>query len=559
MSDAPLTNRRLTAIRRRIYVARWVRLFLCSVCWACLAAALVLPFAWLLQNPDWKVTILAVPVALALALLSATLLAKRPDLTDAARAADRNAGTKDLFLTVIRLSESPSGTGDYFPLVIRDAEAATKRVDPRRAVPVPFERPLGWATTGLAVALLVAFLVPQFDPFGTTAAAEVVAKEQKVLKALDKANEERKAELRKRKPEAELSEDVEQSVEELKQSLKQMRPTQKQNNLKVLADRQKDLGEKWRKTSAESLKDLFDKQNSDQAFGSVGDGEQLKKWSKELQEGSTESLRKEIDQLKQDLQKLAKSSDPIERQEQLRKVEERLKRMEKFARENANSKPLAAALQRAMQQLDAARKAGIGKEGEKALSTEALESMKESLELSKMELQEIAQSARDLKELEKALQTLQMAKQANQQGELDGQECEDCVSLEDYQEYYKELIAQLGEGDGQGLGGRGMGEGDVAPEDESVKSGFKTERSKSAVTAGKVLLSLQTKGLSDTGEAEQNYATQLNNVKQGVSEAILQEQVPPGYHEEIKKYFDTIKPPAEASGEASDDLESSSE
>jgi hypothetical protein len=82
----------------------------------------------------------------------------------------------------------------------------------------------------------------------------------------------------------------------------------------------------------------------------------------------------------------------------------------------------------------------------------------------------------------------------------------------------------------------------VAPEDDSAKTGFKTEQSKSAVTAGKVLLSMQTKGLSDTGEAEENYATSINQVKQGVSEAILQEQVPPGYHEEIKKYFDTLKP-----------------
>jgi hypothetical protein len=173
-----------------------------------------------------------------------------------------------------------------------------------------------------------------------------------------------------------------------------------------------------------------------------------------------------------------------------------------------------------------------------------MESMKESMELAKMELQEIAQSARDLKELEKALQTAQMAKKANENGELDGQECEDCVSLEDYQELYKELLAEMGltEGDGEGMGNRGMGEGDIAPEDDAAKTGFKTEKSKSAVTAGKVLLSMQTKGLSDTGEAEQNYTGAMEQIQQGVSEAILQEQVPPGYHEEIKKYFDTLKP-----------------
>ena len=550
MSQIPQTDRMLSAVRWRMYIARWVRLFLWCVFGTCLATAVALPAAWFLDRVDLRLTLAAVPAAVALGLIIATLLARRPDRSQAAQLADAYAGTKDLFLTVTRLDADPQQAGEYAPLVLRDAEVSAKRVHVRRAVTIPFERPLVAASVGLAVALAMAFLVPQFDVFGKQAAANEVAKERKVLKALEKATEERKTELRKKNPDAELSEDVEQSVEQLKQSLKQMQPAKKPENLKILSDRQKDLGQKWRKLSAESLKDLFDSRNSDQAFGDLADGEQMKKWSKELQEGSTEALKKEIDSLKQDLQKLANTTNPVERQEQLRKVEERLKSMERFAREKANNKPLAASLKRAMQQLDSARKAGMSKEAQKAMANDAMESMKESLELSKMELEEMAQSARDLKELEKALQTLQMAKKAAEKSELDGQECEDCVTLEDYQEYYKELVAQFGEGDGEGLGGRGIGEGGVAPEDDSSKTGFKTEQSKSAVTAGKVLLSMQSKGLSDTGEAEENYAKSISEVKQGVSEAILQEQVPPGYHEEIKKYFDTLKPTPDAGEEA---------
>lgn len=543
MTDTPRSNRMLTAIRRRLYVARWARLFLLAVCWAGVAAAALLPAAWFVEGVDLRMTLAAIPAAVAVALVVATAFARRPDRSDAARSADFAAGTKDLFLTVARLEETPRPGGDYAPLVLRDAEAAAGRVNVKQAVPVPLERPLGWAGAGLAAAAVVALLVPRFDPFGAQAAAKETADQRKLVQALDQATEKRKTELRKNKPEADLSEEVKDSVEQLKQSLKQMKPGKKQENNKVLGDRQKDLGDKWRKTSAESLKELFDQKSSDQKFGSAADGEEMKKWAKELQEGSAESLRKEMDALKQDLQKLAKTSDPVERQEMLRKVEERLKKMEKFAKETANSKPLTASLQRAMQQLDAARKAGMGKNGEKQeLSTEALESMKESLELSKMELQEIAQSARDLKELEKALQTAQMAKKANENGELDGQECEDCVSLEDYQEFYKEMMAELGLTEGDGMGDRGMGKGDIAPEDDAAKTGFKTEKSKSAVTAGKVLLSMQTKGLSDSGDAEENYSGAIGQIQQGVSEAILQEQVPPGYHEEIKKYFDTLKP-----------------
>lgn len=85
-----------------------------------------------------------------------------------------------------------------------------------------------------------------------------------------------------------------------------------------------------------------------------------------------------------------------------------------------------------------------------------------------------------------------------------------------------------------------MGGGAAAPEDDSITTDFKTEQSKSAVTAGKILLSVKTKGTSDRGDAKQEYRSAIEKVKQGYSEAILQEQVPPGYHDGIKKYFDNI-------------------
>ena len=165
------------------------------------------------------------------------------------------------------------------------------------------------------------------------------------------------------------------------------------------------------------------------------------------------------------------------------------------------------------------------------------------MELSKMELEEIAQSAKDLKALEEALKTIQMAKKANEQGQLDGEMAEGMTSMEDYAEMYAQMI---GQGDGEGLGGEGFGEGGEAPEDDSVNTGFKSEQAKVAVQAGKVLLSLKTKGLDDTGEAQKDYRALVTNVKQGVSEAILQEKIPPGYHDGIKNYFDNLDAAAPA-------------
>jgi hypothetical protein len=183
-------------------------------------------------------------------------------------------------------------------------------------------------------------------------------------------------------------------------------------------------------------------------------------------------------------------------------------------------------------------------------SKEACEACEKSLDLAKMELQEIAQSAKDLQALEEALKVIQMAKQLNDKEQLDGDQTEGAQSLEEYAEFYAQLMAQLGlmeeeEGEfdeeGNLLGGRGMGRGGKAPEDESVETGFKSEQSKSAVTAGKVLLSVKTKGLSDKGDARKEYREALQKVTQGYNEAILQEQVPPGYHENIKTYFNNLE------------------
>jgi hypothetical protein len=123
---------------------------------------------------------------------------------------------------------------------------------------------------------------------------------------------------------------------------------------------------------------------------------------------------------------------------------------------------------------------------------------------------------------------------------LDGEACEGCQSMADYAKLYEQLLAQMG-GIGPGMGDQGIGEGGKAPEDDTVDSGFKTERTKTTITAGKVLLSLKTRGVGEKGDAKTSYRDAVKAVKQGVSEAILTEQIPPGYHDGIRNYFDSIR------------------
>src|SRR3712207_1988890 len=127
--DTPKSNRMLAAVRRRLYLARWARLFLLAVCWASFVAALALPAVWFYGRVDLRLTLAAIPAAVAVALFVATAFARRPNRSDAARAADESAGTKDLFLTVTRLADSPQADSNYVPLVLRDAEATAARVN----------------------------------------------------------------------------------------------------------------------------------------------------------------------------------------------------------------------------------------------------------------------------------------------------------------------------------------------------------------------------------------------------------------------------------------------
>ena len=148
-----------------------------------------------------------------------------------------------------------------------------------------------------------------------------------------------------------------------------------------------------------------------------------------------------------------------------------------------------------------------------------------------------------------ALKNLQMAKQLADQQKLDGGQCQNCNGMGDYAALYKKLCQGngMGEGeDGNGAGGmgknRGQGRGGKAEENDEAETGFKQERSPTQLTAGKTLLQWKTQELGPTGTRSEEYQEAVKQVKQGVSEAIVLEQVPPGYHESIKSYFDSLDP-----------------
>lgn len=478
----------------------------------------------------------AVPV---LACLVALILHRKPTLPDAARLVDQSTGAKDLYLT---LSLIETSAGEYQPLVLRSAEARSVGVIPERVLPFTWHKRFWHAIWLPALVMIGVLFVPQLDPFGKVAKANLVNKRHERLAEGKKATELRLEEVRKRIEEHEEHNATDDAIEELKLAFNKMAPTKKDENLKTLMSEQKDIGKLWRQLSAERLKDMMSESTSgDQQFGSNED-EKLEKWTQELQQGDAGGIQKEMQDIKQALQKLAQTKDPVKRSELMQQLKERLQNMEKLAENKLHNDELASALERAMQQLELSE--------QNDLSQEALESAMQSLELSQAEVQELEQAMKDLKELEQALKTIQQAKKVNDAEKLDGEKAGECKTLADYESLYAKILAEGGgepeEKEGEGMGERGFGKGGEAPEDDTVETGFKTEQSKSAVVAGKMLLSMQQKGEAEKGEVVRDYKALLQTVKQGAMEALNTEQIPPGYHDGIKGYFDALEKAKEA-------------
>jgi hypothetical protein len=553
MTAAPRSRLLLTRVGRRL---QW-RALLAAAYWSLVVVYGLFAVALLARRltgviPDvftWT-AFAAVPL---IALVVGLLWHRRPALRETARVVDQASGVKDLYLT---LSLLDSSAGEYQPLVVQSAEDVAQRIDAKAVVPFQVQRRY-WQALWLPAAIACGMLfLPQLDPFGRVASASLVAQRKDRLAESRKQTELRLAEVKKQTDERDDLTPANEAVDHLQLALKKMEPAKQKENLRSLGDEQKQLGEEWRKLATDKLKNLLKSApQSDQQFG-LNDQEQLRKWAEEMQQGSADGLKQEMKEIKDKLQQLAKTKDPIEKQKLQKELKDRMKNLDKFAQQNLDAQALSAALQRAMKQMDLAQLDD--------LSSEALDAALESLDLSEMELEELAQSAEDLKKLEEALKTVQMAKRLNDFDKLDGRQCQNCKSMKDFQQMYKKMLAECqgqckGEGEcegcaqckggkyakrgsGSGMGGPGTGEGNIAPEDDSIQTEFQSETAKSAVQAGKILLSMKSKGLGERGHAVKDYRGLVQQVKQGVSEAILQEQVPPGYHQGIQSYFDALEP-----------------
>lgn len=522
----PNVQRLLARVGRRQFVARladrWRVMWLVA---AGIASALIVLARVVAVVPPQTV----VPVLCALALLPfvvAPFATRRPHDREVARMIDERSGAKELFLTAALLDNTP---GDFQPIVVEQAEDQARKVRPEVIVPPRWQRGARESLLALGVVAGAFWFLPQLDPFNREAARQKQSQQETRLAETKQATAIRREQLTNRG--GEESEQVKQTLTQLEKTFKEARPLEREANLKKLGEHQKELGELWKAANQDQMRNSFDK--AAQSFGQV-DSRKLEQWREEFQRGEASSLKAELREIQEQVRSLAEQTDsPAKRAEQ-EKLAQKLNELTQGLKQLANSPEATAALERALEQLDLSQ---LG-----TRSNDAMQAALDSLNLSQEELERLTQSLKDAKQLAEALKNLQMAKQLADQQQLDGKECENCSGMGDYAALFASKMGPAGTQPGEGGSGMGPGIGNGAkrPEDESSKTAFQQEKSNSSLGGGKLLLEWKTKEVGQTGARTEQYHEAVAEVKQGVAEAIQQEQIPPGYHDAIKRYFDKL-------------------
>ncbi len=522
------------AFGRRLHIAALSVSALALVALLCARLLGVLPNAWFTP-----LTLAMIP---AFALALAAFLARKPAPTHVARSLDERAGSKELFLTASLIAEAP---GEYREIVLLQAEKRAAQLDASRLFLLKWQPGARNVTLAFAALLAGALWLPRLDPFKMDEKRKDLTKQEARLAETKKITAIRKEELKEKG--GALTEQVDQALTKLDKTLKEMKPNERELNAKKLNEEAQDFSELWKKVAAQIPKDALER--AAQQFGDTQQRQAMKELLDKLKKGDAGGLRQAMEKLGQQMQDAAKKTEGAEKKEQLEKLAKELGQMANQLREQLGDKALNEALARAAEQLGMAKNGGASKD--------ALDAANESLKLGEDELKRLGEMFKDAQNLEDALKNLAAAKQLNDLGKLDGKDAQDAGAntQQDYQKLYDDAMRRLaeageaGDGDGQGDGknGRGkagknpgIGQGGTLGEDDSTTSGFKTEKAKTQLGAGKLLMEWKEEGVGDTGSKAGDYNAAVTAVKQGVAEAIRNERVPPGYHGAIQKYFDAL-------------------
>jgi len=513
--------RRVSQRQKIVSLARQWR-FILLMAMGCYAVALLVSRLFGLF-PAWfsPVTLAAFPAG---TLVLAWIFHHRTDVAEAARLADQQMGTQDLFLTASLLEHS---LGAYQELVLQAAEQRAGTALPQQVVPYHWQRETLRVCAVLVVVGLGVYVLPQCDPLRLHQRQRQLAEQRERVREISQATAVRAA-LIEQKRAGEQTDAVKQAVASLEKSFQGAKPNDPAGTLARLNEQQKLLGQLWKQTSEEKLKNALNLPPSSQNFG-LTDPTKTGQLRNDLQKGDISSTKKELEELKQKAQELAATKDPVAREKLRQELMDRLQNLKDTLDQQMNSQAVDTDLQRALEQLALSNVP--------QLAGESLKGLSDSLKLTQEELQQLAKAMADMQNLEEALKALQLAKTLHNLKPLDGQDFDKFGDLAAYAAYcegqYQSLCAGMGMGPGHGYGPRPYG-------DDNSPSASHPEKSASLLQPGKMLMEWKTKEVSEAGPAREEYLRAVQDVRQQASEAVLQEQISPGYQAAIKKYFDTL-------------------
>lgn len=474
------------------------------------------------------INLITLIIPIIVALIIAIFVHKKPTQIKSAKLADKHHGTKDLFLTATSIGSS---FGEYQSLVIKNGEDESKKVDHVKVVKIEWVEKIRNISIILLLIVLGAAFIPQLDPFGSQLVKKRVEENRENLKVMNRAVEERLKQLKK-KTVGKNSPEIEKMLAKVKEEFNTMKRSELKRNEKRLKELQKELSKGWRRKNESMLRDKIEKNISNHSFGLKNKKEES--WKKQLEKNSFKGIKKEVKELQQIARAISQMQNGAEKTKKEAELKKRMKSMSDFMSSQMGSQSVQNAMNQAMKQMN------MNQEG---LDKKAIQdALNNSMELMNRELERLSEMSQDIRDLEMAMQAAQLAQQLNQLNKLKGAGKQGLEEIEDYADYYNKMMenAQCSK-DGEGTGQQGKG-GGFPGENVDAQMGVKREISKSKLQAGKILMKWNVKGMGKSGSVKEEYLESIKKVKQGVSEAILKEQVPPGYHKSIKKYFDNIKP-----------------
>ena len=467
----------------------------------------------------------------ALGVVFGTLFHKRVDTAEAAKIADDALGAKDLFQTALAIKDPERG---YAKLPLADAEREAKRIVPADALPFSFQRELWALGAGLAVMALCLAFVPRLDPFGRDAARKRAEENKKRSEKIAKQVKRRLDSLKK--ADMKNSPEVERLLAEVKQRFAALRKSRRAENEKSLRQAKAAIDNLWKRKAEQRLRDKSLSSMS-KRFGALD--AKRREWLNQIKKRDYSGVMKEARELRRLAAEIAKTTNPEERKRKEEELKKRLQKLSDFVASKCGSKNCQNALKNALEQLSMSGMNGVDRNA-------AMKSLADAMNLSERELQKLQQMANDLSDLEMASKACQMARELNNLKKAMAANQSGMQSMDDYAKFYEECVRQC-QGNGEKGTGKGKGQGDPgggggkAEENDKAKTAMTDEKSKSRLQPGKILMRWNVKGMGKTGTVDENYKSSVEKVKQDANEAILKEEVPPGYHETIKKYFKDMK------------------